>query len=62
MIHLRDLAEDLVHLMVLRLHGETDPVWEFEDDYVNAVLEVENKLNDRFNEISQNHSVVDRSA
>ena len=51
MVLLRDLAEDLVHIMVQRLHGEVDPVWEYEHDYVDAVLEVENLLNDRLNEI-----------
>ena len=58
MVDLRDLAEDLVHAMVYRLHGEFDPVWEEEEDYRLAVLEVENILDGRFKEISQNSSMV----
>lgn len=59
MVSLRDLAEDLVHLMVERLHGTVDPVWEFEEDYIHTVLEVENMLDDRFSEIRQNNTVAD---
>lgn len=61
MVGFRDLADDIVRFIVSELHGNFDPVWEFEQDYIDVVLEVENMLNEQVRQIPEIDSMVDRS-
>lgn len=51
----RHLAKDIVRLVITELYSHFDTVWEYEDDYKNTVMAVEELIETRLESEKNNN-------